>query len=39
MPLADVGHRMQRSKGAVAALIFRGMRTLHHLLKESVGDP
>jgi RNA polymerase sigma-70 factor, ECF subfamily len=38
MPLADVGLRMQRSKGAIAALIFRGMRKLHQLLKDSAGD-
>lgn len=35
VPLTDVGQRMNRAEGAVAALIFRGMRRLRELL----GDP
>jgi hypothetical protein len=32
MPLAEVGWRMERDKGAVAALIFRGTKRLRELL-------
>jgi len=32
MPLAEVGKRMKRDKGAVAALIFRGTKRLRELL-------
>ena len=32
IPLAEVGQRMKRDKGAVAALIFRGVRRLRELL-------
>lgn len=38
LPLEEIGHRMQRSKGAVAALIFRGTRQLKHLLGTSEGN-
>ena len=34
MPLAEVGTRMNRDKGAVAALIFRGTKRLRELLGE-----
>ena len=34
MPLAEVGERMQREKGAVAALTFRGTKRLRELLGE-----
>ena len=39
IPLAEIGKRMQRGKGAVAALIFRGMRKLHEILKQSAEEP
>jgi RNA polymerase sigma-70 factor, ECF subfamily len=32
MPLAEVGERMERDKGAIAALIFRGTKRLRDLL-------
>lgn len=35
LPLAEVEHRMQRPKGAIAALIFRGTKRLRELLKDS----
>ena len=34
MPLAKVGEKMKRDKGAVAALIFRGTKRLRELLGE-----
>lgn len=34
MPLADVGKQMNRDKGAIAALIFRGTKRLRELLGE-----
>ena len=34
LPLAEVGQRMNRDKGAVAALIFRGTKRLRDLLGE-----
>lgn len=34
LPLAEIGERMQRDKGAVAALIFRGTRRLRELLNQ-----
>lgn len=34
-PLAEVGKRMNREKGAVAALIYRGTKRLRELLGES----
>ncbi len=36
MPLAEVGKRMNRDKGAVAALIFRGTKRLRELLGEGM---
>ena len=36
MPLAEVGEKMSREKGAVAALIFRGTKRLRELLGESM---
>ncbi len=36
MSLAEVGRRMNRDKGAVAALIYRGTRRLRELLGESM---
>jgi len=33
LPLADVGQRMQKDKGAVAALVYRGTKRLRELLK------
>ena len=35
LPLEEIGRRMQRSKGAVAALIFRGTKRLKQLLGTS----
>jgi len=37
LPLVEVGERMKRSRGAVAALIFRGTKRLRELLSDSVG--
>jgi RNA polymerase sigma-70 factor (ECF subfamily) len=37
-PLANVGRHMGRSKGAVAQLIFRGLKTLRDLLAETKED-
>ena len=37
LPLNDIGSRMKRSKGAVAALIFRGTTRLRELLSND-GD-
>lgn len=34
MPLVEVGRKMERDKGAVAALIFRGTKRLRELLGE-----
>lgn len=36
MPLAEVGKRMKRDKGAVAALIFRGTKRLRELMGASM---
>ncbi len=36
--LADVSERLGRSKGAVAALLFRGLTRLRELLKHEDGD-
>lgn len=38
LPLAAVAERLQRSKGAVAALLFRGLKRLRELLKQQDGD-
>lgn len=38
MPLAEVGRRMKRDKGAVAALIFRGTRRLRELMTRRGGS-
>jgi RNA polymerase sigma-70 factor (ECF subfamily) len=38
LPLAEVGERMNRGKGAVAALIFRGTKQLRELLGETTGE-
>ena len=35
LPLAEISQRMKRSKGAVAALIFRGTTRLKELLGTS----
>jgi RNA polymerase sigma-70 factor (ECF subfamily) len=37
MPLEDVGQRMNRNKGAVAALIYRGTKRLRELLSKENG--
>lgn len=34
LPLAEVAERMARTKGAIAALVFRGTKRLRELLKE-----
>jgi RNA polymerase sigma-70 factor (ECF subfamily) len=34
-PLAEVARELQRSKGAVASLLFRALKELRHLLKSS----
>jgi RNA polymerase sigma-70 factor (ECF subfamily) len=34
-PLAEVARQLDRSKGAVAALLFRGLRKLREVLAES----
>lgn len=36
--LAEVAHDMKRSKGAVAALLFRAVKKLRELLAEAEGD-
>jgi RNA polymerase sigma-70 factor (ECF subfamily) len=36
IPLAEVGKKMERDKGAVAALIFRGTKRLRELLGEGM---
>jgi DNA-directed RNA polymerase specialized sigma24 family protein len=33
-PLAEVSRLLERSKGAVAALLFRGLKHLRELLRE-----
>ena len=37
-PLTEVAEKMGRSKGAVAALMFRGLKKLRELLREHEGD-
>jgi len=37
-PLADAAGQMDRSKGAVAQLLFRGLKKLRELLSESKGE-
>jgi RNA polymerase sigma-70 factor (ECF subfamily) len=37
-PLADVAWQLGRSKGAVAALLFRGLRKLRELLADADGE-
>ncbi len=38
LPLAEVGERMQRDKGAVAALVYRGTKRLRELLKSGLQE-
>jgi RNA polymerase sigma-70 factor (ECF subfamily) len=38
LPLAAVAERLGRSKGAIAALIFRGLKKLRESLKREEGD-
>jgi RNA polymerase sigma-70 factor (ECF subfamily) len=38
LPLAEVAVQLGRSKGATAALLFRGLKKLRQLLKED-DDP
>ena len=38
LPLADVAEQLGRSKGAVAALLFRGLKKLRESLKHVAGD-
>src|SRR5262249_29180415 len=38
LPLTDVAERMDRSKGAVAQLLFRGLGKLRELMKGSEGE-
>jgi RNA polymerase sigma-70 factor (ECF subfamily) len=37
-PLAGVAEQLGRSKGAVAALLFRALQKLRHLLDDAEGD-
>jgi RNA polymerase sigma-70 factor (ECF subfamily) len=37
-PLAEVAEQLGRSKGAVAALLFRTLQKLRHLLEDAEGD-
>ncbi|MCO6047770.1 RNA polymerase sigma factor [Aeoliella sp. ICT_H6.2] len=39
LPLEEVGRRMQRTKGAVAALIFRGTARLRQIMQPNQGEP
>lgn len=34
LPLNDIAHRMDRTKGAVAGLMFRGLKNLRELLRK-----
>ena len=38
LPLADVAKQLGRTKGAVAALLFRGLKKLSESLKHLAGD-
>ena len=37
-PLAEAARRLDRTKGAVAALLFRGLKKLRELLNDPEGD-